>query len=120
MVLEERRMRVESNPQGKLMEALLGHRVRRRILIAMCRAAGPATSRTCALTDAEQFYKTYYVPSEHHDRHRGRRESGGGEAPGREVFRPLCRAPAAAAGAAPWSRRRRAASAWTWNRPASR
>jgi len=62
VVLEERRMRVESNPQGKLMETMVAaafeaHPYRRM--------PGGWSSDITSLRvrDAEQFYKTYYVPS---------------------------------------------------------
>ena len=45
VVREERRMRVESSPQGKLVEALLGDRVRRASLSQSSPADGPAISR---------------------------------------------------------------------------
>ncbi len=61
VVREERRMRIESNPQGQLMEALLAtafaaHPYRHS-------PAGWASDiENLRRTDAEQFYKTYYVP----------------------------------------------------------
>jgi predicted Zn-dependent peptidase len=61
VVREERRMRIESNPQGKLMEALLGtaflaHPYRQS-------PAGWASDiENLRLSEAEKFYKTYYVP----------------------------------------------------------
>jgi predicted Zn-dependent peptidase len=61
VVREERRMRVESNPQGKLMEALLG-----TAFIAHPYRVGPggwaSDIEHLRLAEAEQFYKTYYVP----------------------------------------------------------
>jgi predicted Zn-dependent peptidase len=61
VVREERRMRIESNPQGKLMEALLG-----TAFIAHPYRQGPggwaSDIENLRLTEAEQFYKTYYVP----------------------------------------------------------
>src|SRR5262249_2194731 len=61
VVMEERRMRVESNPQGKLMEALLG-----TAFIAHPYRVGPggwaSDIQTLRLSEAEQFYKTFYVP----------------------------------------------------------
>jgi len=62
VVLEERRMRIESNPQGKLMETMLAaafeaHPYRRM-------TAGWASDvQSLRVRDAEQFYKTYYVPA---------------------------------------------------------
>ena len=61
VVREERRMRIESNPQGKLMEALLG-----TAFIAHPYRVGPggwaSDIENLRLSEAEQFYKTYYVP----------------------------------------------------------
>jgi predicted Zn-dependent peptidase len=61
VVREERRMRVESNPQGKLMEALLG-----TAFIAHPYRVGPggwaSDIENLRLAEAEQFYKTFYVP----------------------------------------------------------
>jgi predicted Zn-dependent peptidase len=62
VVAEERRMRVESSPQGQLLEALTAdafeaHPYRRP-------PAGWASDITSLrVHDAEQFYKTYYVPA---------------------------------------------------------
>lgn len=62
VVREERRMRVESNPQGKLVEMFL----------ATAFAAHPyrqypggwsSDIENLRVTDAERFYKTYYVPN---------------------------------------------------------
>jgi predicted Zn-dependent peptidase len=62
VVREERRMRLESNPQGKLVEALL----------ATAFAAHPYRNSPAGwasdidnfrLTEAVQFYKKYYVPA---------------------------------------------------------
>jgi predicted Zn-dependent peptidase len=61
VVREERRMRVESSPQGKLMEALLG-----TAFIAHPYRVGPggwaSGIENLRLSEAEQFYRTYYVP----------------------------------------------------------
>ena len=62
VVMEERRMRTESNPQGQLVEALFAsafeaHPYRRP-------PVGWASDiRSLRVRDAEQFYKTYYVPA---------------------------------------------------------
>jgi predicted Zn-dependent peptidase len=62
VVREERRMRIESNPQGKLMEALLAaafeaHPYRDS-------PAGWASDiENLRAPEARQFFKTYYVPS---------------------------------------------------------
>jgi len=61
VVREERRMRIESNPQGKLMEALLAtafaaHPYRHS-------PAGWASDiENLRRTEAERFFQTYYVP----------------------------------------------------------
>jgi len=61
VVREERRMRIESSPQGKLMEALLG-----TAFIAHPYRQGPggwaSDIENLRLSEAEEFYKTYYVP----------------------------------------------------------
>ncbi len=61
VVMEERRMRVESNPQGKLIEALLG-----TAFLAHPYRVGPggwaSDIQNLRLTEAEKFYKTFYVP----------------------------------------------------------
>ena len=62
VVMEERRMRVESDPQQKLIQCLLSsafeaHPYRRL-------SVGWATDiQSLRVRDAEQFYKTYYVPA---------------------------------------------------------
>jgi predicted Zn-dependent peptidase len=62
VVAEERRMRVDSNPQGQLLEGLIAasfeaHPYRRP-------AAGWASDiQSLRVRDAEQFYKTYYGPA---------------------------------------------------------
>jgi predicted Zn-dependent peptidase len=62
VVQEERRMRVESDPQGKLMETMLAsafeaHPYRRL-------PGGWASDiQSLRVRDAEEFYKTYYVPA---------------------------------------------------------
>src|SRR6266849_4896510 len=61
VVAEERRMRVESSPQGKLFETLMAsafeaHPYRRPP------AGWSSDIQNLRVRDAEQFYKTYYVP----------------------------------------------------------
>jgi predicted Zn-dependent peptidase len=62
VVMEERRMRTESSPQGQLLEALMAsafeaHPYRRP-------PVGWASDiQSLRVRDAEQFYKTYYVPA---------------------------------------------------------
>jgi predicted Zn-dependent peptidase len=61
VVREERRMRIESNPQGKLMEALLGS-----AFLAHPYRVGPggwaSDIENLRRSEAEQFFKTFYVP----------------------------------------------------------
>ena len=62
VVMEERRMRVESSPQGQLFEALLAsafeaHPYRRPP------SGWSSDIPYLRVRDAEQFYKTYYVPA---------------------------------------------------------
>jgi predicted Zn-dependent peptidase len=62
VVMEERRMRIESSPQGKLFEALLAsafeaHPYRRPP------SGWSSDIQSLRVRDAQQFYKTYYVPA---------------------------------------------------------
>ena len=62
VVMEERRMRVESSPQGKLFEALVAsafeaHPYRRPP------SGWSSDIQNLRVRDAQQFYKTYYVPA---------------------------------------------------------
>jgi len=61
VVREERRMRIESNPQGKLMEALIG-----TAFIAHPYRQGPggwaSDIENLRISEATDFFKTYYVP----------------------------------------------------------
>ncbi len=62
VVLEERRMRVESSPQGKLMETLLATAFEAHPYQRM--PGGWASDITSLrVKDAEAFYRTYYTPS---------------------------------------------------------
>ena len=88
VVREERRMRVESSPEGKLMEMMLATALR-RILIGMMPGGWASDIDNFRRTEAEKFFKIYYAPSNHHDRDRRRCESGRGEAHGRKVFWPV-------------------------------
>ena len=97
VVREERRMRVESSPQGKLVEALL----------ATAFAAHPyrhppsgwaSDIEHLRVRDAAAVLQDLLRPGEHHHRHRRRRGSEADPRPGREVFRPPAGRPAAAAG----------------------
>ena len=62
VVMEERRMRTESSPQGKLFETLMAssfeaHPYRRPPV------GWSSDIRNLRVRDAEKFYKTYYVPA---------------------------------------------------------
>ncbi len=62
VVLEERRMRVESDPQGMLLETLLSSAFEAHPYRRM--PGGWASDiQSLRVRDAEQFYKTYYVPA---------------------------------------------------------
>ncbi len=62
VVMEERRMRVESDPQGKLMETMLASAFEAHPYRRM--PGGWASDiQNLRVRDAEQFYKTYYVPA---------------------------------------------------------
>ncbi len=62
VVMEERRMRVESDPQGKLMETMLASAFEAHPYRRM--PGGWASDiQSLRMRDAEQFYKTYYVPA---------------------------------------------------------
>jgi predicted Zn-dependent peptidase len=62
VVMEERRMRVESDPQGKLMETMLASAFEAHPYRRM--PGGWASDiQSLRVRDAEQFYKTYYVPA---------------------------------------------------------
>ena len=91
VVREEHRMRVESSPQGKLMEAFLAtafmaHPYRHMPGRLGQRHREPARARRPASSS-----RTYYVPVNITIGDRGRRESGRGATPGREVLRRRCR-----------------------------
>jgi predicted Zn-dependent peptidase len=63
VVMEERRFRVESNPIGRLLEQFISA----AFTVHPYKAAGSAgyatDLQTFSATDAEAFYKKYYVPS---------------------------------------------------------
>ncbi len=113
VVREERRMRVESSPQGKLVEALL----------ATAFAAHPYRVMPGGwASDIDNFrahggraiLQELLHAGEHHHRDRGRCESGGGEAAGGEIFRDACRRLLCRRWCAPSSRSRKAKSASRW------
>ncbi len=62
VVREERRMRVESNPQGTLMETLMASAIEAQ---PYRRPAGgwPSDIENLRVKDAEKFFHTYYGPS---------------------------------------------------------
>ena len=91
MVREERRMRVESSPQGKLVEALLATAFEAHPYRNM--PGGWASDiENFRLTEAVAFYKKYYVPANITIGIAGDVDPGGMPAPGREVFLDLARA----------------------------
>jgi predicted Zn-dependent peptidase len=62
VVMEERRMRTDSNPQGRLIEqflaaAFVAHPYGRPVV------GWPSDLRSFSATDAQNFYHKYYVPS---------------------------------------------------------
>jgi len=61
VVREERRMRVESNPQGKMLEVMLG-----TAFLAHPYRVGPggwaSDIESLRVPEAEQFFKTFYIP----------------------------------------------------------
>ena len=62
VVMEERRMRVESSPQGKLIETLAASAFEAHPY-GRPAAGWSSDIESLRVHDAEQFYKTYYVPS---------------------------------------------------------
>ena len=85
VVREERRMRVESSPQGQLVEALLATAFMAHPYRNM--PGGWASDiENFRLTEAIAFYKKYYVPANITHSHCGRRGSQGMPASGRQVF----------------------------------
>ena len=73
VVREERRMRMESDPQGKLMEADSGHRVRSPSLSQNAGGGWPSDIDNLRVEDAEAFFDKYYVPGNITIGDRGRR-----------------------------------------------
>jgi predicted Zn-dependent peptidase len=62
VVMEEYRMRIESNPQGKLMQAFLATAFAAHPY-GVTGAGWPSDIQNLRVRDAERFFKTYYVPS---------------------------------------------------------
>ena len=72
VVQEERRLRVESRPVGRLLEQFLGvaflaHPYKHPT------AGYMSDLQTFSMTDAEEFFRTWYAPANLIDRHRRRR-----------------------------------------------
>ncbi len=115
VVREERRMRIESSPQGKLVEALLAtafeaHPYRNS-------PAGWASDiENFRLSEAVQFYKKYYVPANITVGIAGDVNPAECKRLALKYFAilPRARCPAVLG---PWSLNRLARSAWKWNRP---
>lgn len=62
VVMEEYRMRIESNPQGKLMQTFLATAFAAHPY-GVTGAGWPSDIQNLRVRDAERFFKTYYVPS---------------------------------------------------------
>ena len=94
VVIEERRMRTDSNPFGRLLEqfteeAFAAHPYHRPTVGWM------SDLNSFSATDAQKFFDKYYVPVEHGGGRRRRREGLRGHADPREIFRPPAHASAA-------------------------
>ena len=102
VVKEERRMRVENQPYGKLNEiiydqAFTTHPYKHPTIGSM------ADLEAASIEDVRDFFRTYYVPEQRDARHRRRLRSEGDDGAGQEIPRPG--AEVRAAGAAGHSRR---------------
>ena len=85
VVREERRMRVESSPQGMLVEALLATAFEAHPYRNM--PGGWASDiENFRLPEAIAVLQEILRARQHHHRHRGRRGSQGVPAPGRQIF----------------------------------
>ena len=87
VVMEERRMRTDSNPIGRLVEqflatAYVAHNYGRSGI------GWPSEVSQINATEAMAFHKKYYVGVEYRGRRRGRREGQRGSADAGEVFQP--------------------------------
>ncbi len=78
VVREERRMRTESDPQGKLVEQMLATAIEAHPYRIPASGLGQR-HREPAGGRRREFFKKYYVPANLTDCHRGGRESGEGE-----------------------------------------
>jgi predicted Zn-dependent peptidase len=86
VVREERRMRVESNPQGKLVEALLATAFEAHPYRVM--PGGWASDiDNFPRNRGRAFLQEILYPRKHNHRNRGRYQSCRGQAPGREILR---------------------------------
>ena len=119
VVMEEYRMRVESSPQGKLLQAFLATAFEAHPYRIMG-TGWPSDIQNLRVADAWNFFRTYYVPVNIMMANRGRRESGGSPAHGREVFRPAAQTARCRRWCRPSSRRSPGPSRPKSNRPASR
>ena len=93
VVIEERRMRTDSNPIGRLLEqftedAFAAHPYHRPTIGWM------SDLNSFSATDAQNFFDKYYVPAQHGRRRRRRCEAAAGHADPREIFRTPAGAPA--------------------------
>ena len=75
VVIEERRLRTESQPVGRLVEQFLAaaftaHPYGQPVV------GWPSDLHAFSATDAQEFFDRYYVPVEHGRGGRGRREAG--------------------------------------------
>ena len=94
VVREERRMRVESDPQGKLMEQMLATAIAAHPYRVM--PGGWASDiENLRVKDAEKFFNEYYVPGNITMAVVGDVNSGAHQEPCRRVFRPHPEAPVA-------------------------
>ena len=87
VVKEERRMRIENQPYGRLNEiiyeqAFTMHPYRHPVIGSM------EDLNAATLADVRDFYATYYVPVERHGRDLRRLRRRGGHQPGEPVPRP--------------------------------
>jgi hypothetical protein len=94
VVIEERRMRTDSSPFGRLLEqfteeAFAAHPYHRPTM------GWISDLNTFSATDAQKFFDKYYVPVEHGGGCRRRHKRSPGHAHARKIFRPPAHAPAA-------------------------
>ena len=110
VVKEERRLRVDNQPFGRLSE----------ILYDTFYTVSPYKHTTigsmkdldaASVEDVRDFHNTFYVPEQRDDRHRRRLRHGAGQGAGDEVFRPRARNPIASSRASIRARSRRRPSA---------